>query len=511
MAVVQTPPFPAALDAAVAHGAALADLQAPSGLFTGGDNLESPPDSGFTLNDLGDAVEVIRRADPAARSELAVLESLLVEIADNARAAMLAGGVHTPNHRWELASALARLHRMRPDGALVARAEEWLGEGIDIDGDAQYSERSATYASHVTNPSLTLLAEVLDRPELLGLVERNLVSSLGLIRRDATIETIHSRRQDQKDPRHPLDPYVIPLRRAALATGRGDLAWAAGLACSLGIGEPHAVLAALLLDPTLGEELPPAAAPGHGTFAWPQSRLVIHDDPGRRLVVYAGSDFARQRRIRSGLANNPTFLRLECGEVLLESVRLSRDFFGLGPFRPGELRDLDGAHLLVEDLAGGYYQPLAPGLRRADGAYDLVDEGRFSASMSFGQREADEVRLHTEVSVTPTADGVDLTVTTDGPQLGWALELAFREGGAFEGCVELGDGSARLDEGVGRYVVGTSAIEFGPGTGERGSAHYSAGEEYEYVGGTDAMGGPRVYLTGRAPGVARISLRGTYA
>lgn len=93
---------------------------------------------------------------------------------------------------------------------------------------------------------------------------------------------------------------------------------------------------------------------------------------------------------------------------------------------------------------------------------------------------------------------------TDGPVVPWALELAFRDGGAFTGVAEASDGSVRLDSGTARYRVGDSSVEVGPGTGAAGPARYHPGEDYAHLGATDAAGGRRAYIVGSAPGVARV-------
>jgi hypothetical protein len=490
---------------AVAHAEALAGMQAASGLFVGGDNVESPPDTAFAINDVCDTLELIRRA---AAPALVPLDRLLGGIADAAAPAMVAGGVHTPNHRWELTAVLARLHRRRADPAVRARAESWLAEGIDLQSDGMYSERSAVYAVFVSNPSLALIGDVFDRPDLHDVVVRNLEATLGLVLPDGTVETVHSRRQDQRGELFPIAPYLVAYRRFAIERARGDLAWAAEHAAAQGIIEPHTVLTELLLDPRLAERLPDAEPPAATRRTeWATSRLVVDANPSRTLVLYGGSDYPRQRRIRSGLANNPTFLRLFAGEVVLDSVRLSRDFFGLGPFRAAEIEHDGSAVVLVERLEGRYYQPLAEGERRADGAYDLADESRFSAAMSFADRQTETVVLRTRIAARPTADGVELEITTDGPELPWALELAFRAGGTFEGAAEISDGMVRLDSGSARYRVGDSAVEFGPGTGAAGPARYQPGEDYTYLGATDAVGGSRAYIVGSSPGVVRVFVR----
>ena len=62
-----------------------------------------------------------------------------------------------------------------------------------------------------------------------------------------------------------------------------------------------------------------------------------HDDGAEDpLLPHEGHDPERPDRadrIRSGLACNPTFLRMFAGAAVLDAVRLSRVFFDLGPFR----------------------------------------------------------------------------------------------------------------------------------------------------------------------------------
>ncbi len=496
----------AALASAEKYAHALQALQSPSGLFLGGDNAQSPPDSGFTINDLGDVLELLRQA--GVRPELAEVTGTLADIADRAIPAMLTGGVHTPNHRWELAAALTRLYRFRPDPAVLERVEQWLAEGIDIDADGLYSERSPNYAVFVTNPSLLAIADVLDRPGLRDIVEQSLASTLGLIHADGSVETVQSRRQDQKELRFPLAPYALHYRRFAIERGRADFASAARLALSREVAEPQTALTDLLLHPALATPLPDAeTAMNVGRTRWVGSGLAIDVSDARTLTVYGGSDYAAFGRIRSGLANNPTFLRMSAGPVVLDSVRLSRDFFGLGPFRADGLEETAEGFILHEVLTPGYYQPLPRDDRHPEGRYEISDEGRFAAAMSFPQRPVDIVSLRTRVDVTPRLDGVDLVIDTVGPECAWSLELAFRDGGAFEGVENGTDGTLQFGTGPGRYRIGDAAIEFAAAPVHGGRGGYVPGEDYTYLGGTDAMIGPRVYLSGRTPGRSVVTIR----
>ncbi len=501
-----------AVAAAMTHLGALRAAQTTTGLFAGGDNVQSPPDSAFTVNDVCDAHVLAAGGGPQLRGVTAAL----AEIAGAARGSLLTGGVHTPNHRWELSAALARLHRSFPDDRLLDRVEEWLAEGVDIDAEGLYSERSANYAAHVSNPSLLVLADVLGRADLLDAVVRNLATTLDLIRPDGTVETVHSRRQDQNHP-FPLAPYLPHYRLLAIRTGRGDFSRAARQAAAGGIDDPG-LLAETLLTPDLCRVLPapdPQALP-HGRYLT-TARLATRASATAHTVVYGGSDVPEHRRIRSGLACNPTFLRLFAGEAVLDAVRLARGFFDLGPFRAAGVQRLgDSRYRLTETVSAAYYQPLAPGRRHDDGAYRMADEGRFSAAMAFPDRPRDEVSHTTGVEVDLREDGADLRIDIGGPRVPWALELTFRPGGVPEGAVPIGDGRWCLTTGPMTYRAGDDEIrvEAGVEAGEplagpdRGDVlRYDPGQDYTVVGGTDATTGNRVYIGGLGPHTLTVALR----
>ncbi|MDP4502628.1 hypothetical protein [Nonomuraea turcica] len=501
------------LDHAARLAARLRELQGPGGLFTGGDNVDSPPDSAFSVNDLADALRLLRRDPPGAAEHR--LADLLDDLLTAVTPALARGGVHTPNHRWEISAALARLHRLAPDRVLAERVGQWLAEGVDIDDDGLYSERSANYAAYVSNPSLLTIAEVFDRPDLVDAVERNLDATLDLLLPDGSVETVLSRRQDQRQPL-PLAPCLLPLRRIALLRGRGDLAWAAGLALSQGVVSPARAATELILDPGIARELPESVLPrSPRRRVFGAAGLLVDHRPATTTVVFGGSDYPRHRRIRSGLANSPTFLRLFAGAAVLGDVRLSRVFFGLGPFRAARLlvEDDQGGTTatLTESVSASYYQPMTDQNRDARGRYGLVDDGRFSSAMDFGLRTRDEVTLTTSVHVAITDTGADLTVDLAGPAVDWALELAFRPGGRMTGAVALDEHAWQLEPGEPAvYRVGDDSITVTVLAMSMAASHavpgYEPGEEYRFLGGTDAVSGERLYVAGRVPGRLRLGL-----
>jgi len=495
----------APLEVAHAMSLRLLELQMEDGLFYGGDNIASPPDSAFTINDACDTLELIRRSDQTEHLPLlAEIESVIGAVTDAAEGALVRGGIHTPNHRWEISAALARLHRRRPSPQAHRRILEWLGEGVDLNPDGTYSERSANYAAHVSNPSLTVIGDVLGIPSLHGAVAANLESTLALIHPDLTVETVHSRRQDQNSV-FSLAPYLAMYRRYAIEHQRGDFAWAAHQALTAGVDGVATVLTELLLNPELSRELPAAEPPAASKKSlWTDAALAVDRRPERTLVVYGGSDYAQKSQVRSGLANNPTFMRMFAGGAVLDAVRLSRTFFGLGPFRADGLdsSSAGGGYIMRETTGANYYQPLSEGERRPEGQYALENDGRFHAAMSFSHRKRDRVDMATEVVVTPLPDGARIDIDLAGPKAAWALEFTFRGEGEFDGGEPLGNGDVHFTDGCGAYCLGSTEFIITSDVPHRSEAPpiYSPGEDYEFLGASDATTGRHAYLTGHSPG-----------
>ncbi|PHP53400.1 hypothetical protein [Actinomyces ruminis] len=457
------------LRAACSLAELLRSRQRHSGLFDG-DNLQSPPDTAFTANDM---LDTLRLLEPLSIAEgtaecpdcggssdarlTARLRHALDACVDRVDAPLRIGGVHTPNHRWELCQALAKLDARCPDPARRARIDQWLGEGIDVDPDGQYSERSANYAAHVTNRSLLVLARELGRPELEDVVVRNLEAIVAMTDPGGNVETVHSRRQDQFFT-VPLSLFHHQLRLVSITRGRGDLAWWCTRAWSMGVPDPGDELSNALLDMRCTEPLPEPVAPEPGERLF-GSGLAVNRHRDRYLCVNGGSDRHTCGRTASGLARNPTFLHAWVGGVEIRSLRLSREFFALGPFRAEGIRRVGSgdaaAYQLSERVAANYYHPLPDGSRSADGHYPLEYEGRFAAAMAFSHRERDALTLSTEVTVVPRPNGFDLTVKTWGPCTRVCLEVALPDLPA--------GGVTRFEEGM--WIPDAEEVTWGEGDG----------------------------------------------
>lgn len=192
---------PAAGDAPIAEmcaaARALLALQRPSGLIDLPNvNIDSSPDTAFAVQRLCTALELGRELacnDPAWCDLLAVIERFLRAAAPG----MAPGGFHTPNHRWVIASALAQTAALLPDLDVDEAIAAYLAEGIDVDAEGFFIERSIGVYDAVNTRGWLLLAEHWDvAPGTLDAVARNLMLDLHLLHADGTAETGLSHRQD---------------------------------------------------------------------------------------------------------------------------------------------------------------------------------------------------------------------------------------------------------------------------------------------------------------------------
>ncbi|NUR94310.1 MAG: hypothetical protein HOV67_03520 [Kribbellaceae bacterium] len=483
----------------------LAVRQHDDGLYDVG-NLHSPPDSAFAIQDVCLLYALL---DADGGPETAGLRTTLAAVIKKAGPALASGGVHTPNHRWEVSAALARANHLFPDRRYVARIEDWLDEGIDATPDGIYSERSSTYAAEVTNPCLLTIAWLRAKPALLDYVRRNLDVTLYLLEPNGEVDTTASRRQDQKGGRE-VWWYLTQFRELALHTGDGRFTTVAKSIESRGTGELGDFLAEVLERPSLSATLPTASpAPADFVQHYPSQASVRIRRDDRTATIFGGTDFHDIPVISSGLSTNPTFFKLRAGSAILDSIRLSPQFFSTGHFRSDGLRrTAPNTFKLQQEVKVPYHLPLPKRYRRADGLYALTPEGRFYASMDFDHRPKQYRTLRTEITVVEVANGFDLTFDFAGDETGYAIELCFRPGGTLTGADPLdANGNYQLSSGTATYTAGANSITFGPGNGPT-RVPMDPGERYTYLGGNLTPEGTRVYLTGRTPGHQLLQLRG---
>lgn len=476
-------------------------------------NLCSPPDTGFVVQTVCTALTVLKRMN---LSQLSSINQKLGKFALAAGEALSTGGIHTPNHRWVVSSALAQLNSIFPSAKYVARIDDWLGEGVFCDADGQFAERSTGIYSRVIDNALITIARLLHRPELLEPVRRNLAMNIFYMHPNGELETVGSRRQDQTLDAW-ISNYYLQYRYMAIRDQNRQFSAVARFAEHIGLdhAEVKIPLIEFLEEPLYRRNLPdPEPLPTNYARFFTNSALARIRRADISATVYGGSDWPLG--IASGLASNPTFFNFRKGKAVLDSVRMMPTFFSEGPFRSDGMKVQENRYLLHQELHVPYYQPLPKNLRNPRGDYPLTPAGnRFWSKMDFPERPQSNIQsLEQKVTVTENAGSFELAFDVGGhDRVPLTIELTFLGDGEFEG-IEPGATRPNLSflrQDTGHFRVGSDVIAFGPGQADHEmirmeAALPAAPPAYEMQPGTAQPNRHRVYITAFTPFLKTLTI-----
>ena len=418
-------------------------------------NFDSAPDTGFVVQAIAPVVFAARQQAVDDAGAAAIAEAL-GELIRTGAPGMVAGGFHTPNHRWVLVAALAQAQVLYPELEVSATVDAYLGEGIDINADGEYSERSTGVYNAVVNRALIRAAQVLARPDLLEPVRRNLDLSYHLLHADATAVTSISTRQD-RDTRAVPTGLADGYHALAHLDDNGLYAAVADWLVARG-GSGLVCLPNYILHPE-----------------WQATRIERTPLPERYSRVYPASGLWRVRRgavSATAVAGLTAPFSVVCGQAELAAVKLSSTYFATGQFIGEEFAEADkgvrmqhkGRNRIYPEkdyLGGIYWLPIAEQVN-ADNWREV--RGRRATY----ELPPLEVELHAE----EVAGGFDLHIRSTGGVDGvpFQIEGVFEPGGTLEMDSALVEGRAGhtvfLKAGYALYRVGDDAIRIGPGAME---------------------------------------------
>jgi hypothetical protein len=475
-------------------------LQYSDGTLDAGGNRKSPPDTAFLLESLCAAAFIMKNQE---FEELANAQKKLDLFLVNAGEALRTGGVHTPNHRWVVCAMLSKLYTLFKDKKYLDRIEEWLAEGVYIDPDGQYPERSRNY-SVVENNSLITIAALLNRPAYFEIVKKNLTATYYYMEADGELVSLDSRRQDQYKSISIINLYLA-YRYMAIREQDHFLAAVARYIEHLASFEDTVLSRALpsfMERPILSQTLPDAAAlPDRYSKYFPGSALARIKNGNLSASIYGGDD--KPMTIASGRSCIPTFFTFRKGSAVLEYARISTSFFSMGYFRSDGLVKKGDTYILSEQKKAYYYHPLPANKRKKDGDYPLSEslDHRFWSKMDFGSRPTTVLTLDTVVTITDLHDAFKIDIEMTGAeQVEVILDLCFRAGGRLDGVVQGEDKDDYfLKEGYAVYAFGNDSIKVGPGKAEHMNLRGLDGEEYTTHFGTIKGKGLHLYITGLVP------------
>lgn len=342
----------------------------------GGTNFHSPPDTSFVVTGLCQVYRVLER-QLADWEQLRPIYDKLRIFLERTIPALLTGGCHTPNHRWVITAALGSLYEIFNKQELVARADEWLAEGMDCTADGEWTERSNGIYNTVSNIMLYYTAKFLDRPALLEHVRRNLRMMVYMVHHDGKVVTDYSDRQDFGVP-HDLSEYFLSYRlmavhdRDPLFAAMHDLV--ARTMSRVGPVNNHALLGMLRFpceeeiaqleraplperyekmfnaEHPIDEHLAKIEQAGH------HSR-ILHS----RLHTAFGAPVVRYREGKTSvtmMSRTASFFSLRHGAVKLHGIRVST-LFSPGIVYMDKLQRESGGYKLYAKMEKGYNGPIS--------------------------------------------------------------------------------------------------------------------------------------------------------
>lgn len=483
----------------------LLDQQGEDGTMNFG-NLQSPPDTGFLLENMCAAVWVLEQN--RSRTLKAIKEKVKTFILKAAEA-LVTGGVHTANHRWVICAALAQINDLYPNSRYVTRIDQWLNEGVYIDADGHFAERSRNY-SIVIDRALISVSRLLNRPELLVPVKKNLEMTYYYMEPNGELVTNDSRRQDQFSTRSIMS-YYLAYRFMAIHQSDAQLAGIAKVIEGLE-GFEEAVIKHSLIDfmyiPLLQKELPNIETPPvRYEKLFSTTDLARIREGNSTLTLFGGVDWPLI--IASGRSTSANFFAYRKGEAIMKYMRMSAAFFSTGYFRSEGLRKVGDSYVLYKKMVAPYYQPLPEAKQNKAGEYkhSQSTDGRFWNLMDFENRPVSNVQtLEYEVTMKRVGMRVMLSFSVTGvDNIPVTLEMCFAEGGKFENLSPAGDSKGQLgenyflDQDSGRYRYGNDTIQLGPGLKEHSRITRLDGEMYSSHFGSLRTDGMFAYVTGNTP------------
>lgn len=406
-------------------------------------NFHSTPDLAFTIYPLAIGYSIMLQNKQLNYGEL---PSLIKQYLLNAGRALAVGGIHTPNHRWVVCGALAWINSFFPNSIYKGRIDQWLAEGIDIDRDGQYNERSTGVYTPITNGSLLTVAKKMNYNYLYDIVRKNLNLTFYLVHSNGEVVTETSNRQDKyinvnMSAYYMAYNYMAILDKSSKYSGMVNFIQETAKVDQLAYMLPR-----FLEDRSLLTELPA-----------PSPLLASYH------MYFKHSDMVR---IREGnvdmsiITNNPTFFTFFKGNAALEGVRLASAFFGKGQFESTQLEKIGDSYILTSVAQGPYFQPLPKD--------HIPDSAETWRNVPRTDRDQSEIQtLYTKVSITPKDGKVAIKISVDGPDnLPITLELGFRQEGTLKNVTPKKGIKNAFLVNPGQYATyqkGDDKITIGPG------------------------------------------------
>lgn len=171
-------------------------------------NYASPPDTAFMMNAVLCGYWLLEKC---RAPEADFMRQRVYRLIDSTSRGIAAGGFHTPNHRWAISACLLSCATITGNAALRQRAQEYLREGLDINADGEFAERSAGNYNQVNDDQMIRLYLATGDTQYLEAAAQNLDMMYAYFDPDGSVFTNNSTRQDLGKKVYSESYYILYL------------------------------------------------------------------------------------------------------------------------------------------------------------------------------------------------------------------------------------------------------------------------------------------------------------
>lgn len=443
-------------------------------------NFFSAPDTSFCYKRLNDGYRLMKKYQDVA--DTTILQKKYLAIMRMAAEAIRDGGFHTPNHRWGICAALMQAAKLFADDtefakSLMDRTVLYLQEGIDGNSEGEYAERSTGNYNAVVNNAMMAMYQCSKDVKYLGYVERNLNMMMYYIEPNDMVFTQNSTRQDQGKEIF-MDKYLYQYLYLLAYDGTDGFIKLTPEEHARFDGAAHQIIKGCA---ETGRQAPNCL---HLLMIYDKTLDYTFENCGflktyHKLFKEAGVLRVKKENYSyTVMKNRSAFLYFNVNG-LEAYLKIGESYCEIRNFVPDEMDVQEGKTVLSHTARGWYYLPWKEKQNTSD--WWQMDHKKRDLMITSD--------LHTQVVITELADGLEISVDTDGlERLPLRMELCVPSETTLENdhfCMETVAGKSMvLSDDYVTMTKGLTSIEFGPGACEHHFKGHYSGEEVNADGYT---------------------------
>ena len=443
-------------------------------------NFFSAPDTSFCYKRLNDGYRLMKKYQDVA--DTTILQKKYLAIMRMAAEAIRDGGFHTPNHRWGICAALMQAAKLFADDtefakSLMDRTVLYLQEGIDGNSEGEYAERSTGKSNAVVNNAMMAMYQCSKDVKYLGYVERNLNMMMYYIEPNDMVFTQNSTRQDQGKEIF-MDKYLYQYLYLLAYDGTDGFIKLTPEEHARFDGAAHQIIKGCA---ETGRQAPNCL---HLLMIYDKTLDYTFENCGflktyHKLFKEAGVLRVKKENYSyTVMKNRSAFLYFNVNG-LEAFLKIGESYCEIRNFVPDEMDVQEGKTVLSHTARGWYYLPWKEKQNTSD--WWQMDHKKRDLMITSD--------LHTQVVITELADGLEISVDTDGlERLPLRMELCVPSQTTLENdhfCMETVAGKSMvLSDDYVTMTKGLTSIEFGPGACEHHFKGHYSGEEVNADGYT---------------------------